>query len=411
MQENEIVHYCQKCLAANALGQDFCFRCGTRLMIVVEPASMRYDNPETSSAGDEHLLERISVLENRLGRLTERLERALDLLLRQAQNSYFDRALLKSLIGLLNDDGIVENQKLERLWQERCEQDADAQEQASRRDAVRAKIYASYRGTERLSFEQLVNEGFLLLETKDIEGSVQALRLAAEKDSQNGPLLSFIGEHFFRAGKMKLARDFLTRAFAVSPEDNHVLLLLGLACGDEGETEKARELLETITRRAGSSFAAHYGLGRLFVAQQKWQQAVREFKRALASKPSPEANYALGWTYYQIGRDGLARRYLLKAVELDDGYGEAFHLLGLVYKRAGNLESARSAFEKADTAVGDQSVPPRTERKKMVSKNQRAEPTLFQTGTSKQKRLMTGGDLRLARALREDALQAFIPSK
>ena len=411
MQENEIVHYCQKCLAANPLGQDFCFRCGTRLMIVVEPASMRYDNPEAGSAADEHLLERISVLENRLGRLTERLERALDLLLRQAQNSYFDRALLKSLISLLDDDGIVENQKLERLWQERCEQDAAAQEQTSRRDAVRAKISASYRGAERLSFDQLVNEGFLLLETEDIDGGVQALRSAVEKDSQNGPLLGFIGEHYFRAGKMKMARDFLTKAFAVSPEDNHVLLLLGLACGDEGDTEKARELLETTTRRAGSSFAAHYGLGRLFVAEQKWQKAVREFKRALASKPSPEANYALAWTYYQIGRDGLARRYLLKAVELDDGYGEAFHLLGLVYKRAGNLQSARSAFEKAGTAGRDQSISPRTERKKTVSKDRRAEPTLFQTGTSKQKRLMTGGDLRLARALREDALQAFIPSK
>src|SRR6266699_1484904 len=155
VQENGIVHYCQKCLAANALGQDFCFRCGTRLMIVVEPPSMRYDNSEAGAA-EEHLLERVSVLENRLGRLTDRLERALDLLLRHAQNSYFDRALLKSLIGLLNDDGVVEGAKLDRLWQERCEQDAAAQEQSNRRDAVRANITAAYRGVDRASFEQRV---------------------------------------------------------------------------------------------------------------------------------------------------------------------------------------------------------------------------------------------------------------
>ena len=405
MQENEIAHYCQKCLAANPLGQDFCFRCGTRLMIVVEPAAMRYDNAEAGGATEEHLLERISVLENRQSKLTERLERALDLLLRQAQNSYLDRGLLKSLIGLLDDDGIIANDKLERVWQARCEQDAAAQEQSHRRDEGRAKITSGYRGIDRQSFERLVNEAFTLIETKNVEGGVQALRRAIEKDPHNGALLSFIGEHFFCTGKMKSARDFLLRASEVLPKDNHVLLLLGLACGDEGETEKAKELLETTTRRGGSSFAAHYGLGRLFVAEQKWQKAVREFKRALASKPSPEANYALGCLYYELRRDGLATRYLLKAVEMDDRYGEAFHLLGLVYRRAGNLESARNAFEKAGV---DTERLPRAGRKKDLAKDSLAEPTLFQTGTSKRKKFLTGGDVRLAKVLREDALKAFV---
>src|SRR5205807_1302721 len=164
MQENEIAHYCQKCLAANPLGQDFCSRCGTRLMIVVEPASMRYEGIESGSTSDEHLLERISVLENRLVRLTERLERTLDLLLRQAQNSYLDRALLKSLIGLLTEDGVIDEQRLERMWQRRCDQETATQEQTLRRDEIRARIVANYRGAERLPFEQSVSEGFLSLE-------------------------------------------------------------------------------------------------------------------------------------------------------------------------------------------------------------------------------------------------------
>jgi tetratricopeptide (TPR) repeat protein len=409
--DKEISHYCQKCLAANPLGQDFCFRCGTRLMIVVEPASMRYDNSEAGGAAEEHLLERVSVLENRLGRLTDRLERALDLLLRHAQNSYFDRALLKSLIGLLNEDGVVESAKLDRLWQERCEQDAAAQEENSRRAAVQAKILSTYRGPERVSFEQLVNEGFLIIEARNLDGAVQVLQRAVEKNPQNGPLLSFIGEQFFRGGKMKLARQFLSRASEVSPDDNHILLLLALACGDEGETEKAKMLLETLTRRGGSSFAAHYGLGRLFVAEQKWQKAVREFKRALTSKPSPEANYALACLYYQLRRDGLATRHLLAAIEMDNRYREAFHLLGLVYKRLGNLEAASNAFAKATVAgvEGDASKAPGD--RKLRAPDERSEPSLFLTGARRRKKLMTGGDVRLAKALREDALKAFISSK
>ena len=71
-------HYCQKCLAANPLGQEFCARCGTRLMIIVEPLGARYDAADAAASSEEHLLERISALENQLERLTEKVERVLD---------------------------------------------------------------------------------------------------------------------------------------------------------------------------------------------------------------------------------------------------------------------------------------------------------------------------------------------
>ena len=92
MQAKAIAHYCQKCMAGNPLGQELCARCGTRLMIVVEPASMRHDAGEMTCANEEHLLERISALENRLARLTERLERGLDL------SSHRARLLTRELV-------------------------------------------------------------------------------------------------------------------------------------------------------------------------------------------------------------------------------------------------------------------------------------------------------------------------
>jgi tetratricopeptide (TPR) repeat protein len=372
-------------------------------MIVVEPASMRYESTESGPTGDEHLLERISVLENRLGRLTERLERALDLLLRQAQNTYFDRALLKSLIGLLTEDGVVQTEKLDRLWQQRCEQDAAEQEQSSRREGLRTKIVANYHGPERAAFEQFVNEGFLLIEDEKPTDGIRSLQRATDMDRDNGALLSFVGEHYFRTGKTKLARGYLTRAFEASPEDNHILLLLGLVCGDEGDTEIAKDLLKTATRRGGSSFAAHYGLGRLFVAERDWQKALHEFKLALATKPSPEAHYALGCLYYQLGRDSMAVRHLLDAIQMDSVYAEALHLLGLVYKRLGKHELARAAFEKA-TEVDDA----RHAKRRSPRDDLPAVPSLVRVWLGKQKRLLTGGDARLAEALREDALKAFV---
>jgi len=47
-------------------------------MIIVEPLGARYDAADAAATHEEHLLERISALENRLERLTEKVERALD---------------------------------------------------------------------------------------------------------------------------------------------------------------------------------------------------------------------------------------------------------------------------------------------------------------------------------------------
>jgi len=118
--QRAISHYCQKCRAANPLGQEFCLRCGTRLMLVVQPPSVRVDVPSTTPH-EEHLLERMTMLENTLARLAERLEHGLKLLLRHSETTYSNHALVKSLIEMLNECGVVDNNKLESMWRDECE--------------------------------------------------------------------------------------------------------------------------------------------------------------------------------------------------------------------------------------------------------------------------------------------------
>ncbi len=119
MQPRAILHFCQKCRAANPLGQEFCLRCGTRLMLVVQPPSVRVGLADTT-ANEEHLLERITILENTLARLAERLEQGLSLLLRQSETAYTNHALVKSLIEVLSECGVVDNDRLESMWRAEC---------------------------------------------------------------------------------------------------------------------------------------------------------------------------------------------------------------------------------------------------------------------------------------------------
>ena len=98
-------------------------------MLVVEPTSSRFEAGESAVSTNEHLLERISATENRITRLAERLERSLDLVLRQAQNSYVDRSLLKVLVDILAEEGLINKQRLEQLFSEQCEKDGREQNQ------------------------------------------------------------------------------------------------------------------------------------------------------------------------------------------------------------------------------------------------------------------------------------------
>jgi Flp pilus assembly protein TadD len=304
----------------------------------------------------------------------------------------------------LTDDGIIQGDKLERLWLDRCQKDAEEQLEGERREELRLKILANYHGQERIAFEQCINEGFLFIDDEQPGRGIRSLQRAAEMARDNAPLLYFVGEHFFKAGKTQRARNYLARAYELSPGDGRVSLLLGLTCADEGDAERARELLNSATRLGGSTFAAHYGLGRLFVAEEKWRQALQEFKLALASKASPEAHYALGCLYYQLSRDGLAARHLRKALELDENYGEAFYVLGLISERAGQKRLAEEYFEKAGTTAFIRKTTPAKIKRKNSSAAVAA--PLFRLSSANSRRLITGGDRRLAEALRQDALSA-----
>ena len=397
-----ISHYCQKCLAANPLGQDFCVRCGTRLMIVVEPSSAKFEVTEQAVPTDEHLLERISIVENRLSRLTERLERSLDLLLRQAQNSYFDRSLVKTLIGLLTEDGVIETTRLEQLWNERCRQDAMDQQESSQRAELRLKILATPPKKNSKTFVELVGEGFLAFEEKQTELGIDKLQRAAEMTDSNSALNLLIAEHFFRSGKTRIARAYLTKVYAATPDDLRVSLLLGLTCADDGDVETAKKLLSDAIEKGGSCFAGHYGLGWLHLVENRRRKALTHFKRALEASPSPEAHFALASLYYELQRYEFASRHLEQAIEMDGKYQQAYLLLALVYHRIGKDDLAAETLSRSRSTG--------RERKTGKSRNTPAHgpDSLSENTNSLTNGLITGADRRIASALREDALRAFL---
>ncbi len=377
-------------------------------MLVVEPPTARFDAGGFDTSHEEHLLERVSALENRLSRLTDKLEQGLGLVLKHARNTYFDRTLIQTLIGVLHEAGTIDAKSVYELSRERSEEDARVQEQkGNQQEQLREHLMKAYQGPDVSVFGRFIDIGINFLAEGDVVRGIRSLERAASMSPNNAALFYFIGRHHFQAGKMPLVIAYLERAFNLVPDAEGVRLLLGLAYMDNGELELARKMLGEAARRGASSFALHYGLGRTLAAEQKWAGALAEFKRALQARPSPEAHYVIGSIYYQMNRNRLALRHLLKALELDEKYAEAYYLLGLVYLRDGDRESAEESFAAARALDGDDPRYRRTNVGRLArSGDLPACPPLFYTARQKGHRLLMGGDQRLAALLREDALGA-----
>jgi len=371
-------------------------------MIVVEPSSAKFEVVDQAVSSDEHLLERISIVENRISRLTERLERSLDLLLRQAQNSYFDRSLVKTLISILTEDGLVETTRLEELWNTRCENDAIEQQEHSRWADLKLQILASPPLTDSQTFVDLVSEAFSAFEDHHPTIAIDKLQRAAEMADTNSALNLLIGEHFFRNGRPNIARSYLSKVHDASPDDVRVSLLLGLTCADVGEAKTAKKLLAAALEQGGSCFSGHYGLGWLLLMEKKQRKAVTHFKQALSICPSPEAYFALGSLYCEMERYELAAEHLKKATELDESYSEALELLALVYTHMGKRDLANAVRLKVNQTRASRGKP---------ATGRRRHSTIDNHTKSLMKGLITGASKRLAAALREDALKAFFPSR
>src|SRR5437764_13145059 len=98
---------CQRCRAVNPLGEELCGRCGTRLMLVVEPSALRFEEDALAEQPEGLVSERLSLLENNLTRVIGSLERSSNLMSQHAQIVSREHALLEALIRLLCEKGVL----------------------------------------------------------------------------------------------------------------------------------------------------------------------------------------------------------------------------------------------------------------------------------------------------------------
>src|SRR5688572_117870 len=108
--------HCQNCTTRNSLDRDFCWKCGSKLLV---PSGV-VPHDSTIPFLDEHVLERISALEYLMNTLGKRIDALMETVERVAASNFVDHTMIETLTDSLESAGI-NLKNLETEWRRRLD--------------------------------------------------------------------------------------------------------------------------------------------------------------------------------------------------------------------------------------------------------------------------------------------------
>jgi Flp pilus assembly protein TadD len=223
--------------------------------------------------------------------------------------------------------------------------------------------------------------GRLDVEDRNFESAIQNLSKAAAKPPFPDTAY-YLGFAYFKHGDLAPAEKWLKEAARLNPSDGRVLYQLGLVYRKEGHEEDAKKTLaasDELRRRddtesklrtecgekldQGPGEEAHTfceqlytpddsekltALGTLYGQHGDLEAALKPFRRAADLAPqSPQMQYNLALTYYQLNRFAEARAPLARVIERWPDLFQLHALYGAVLLKLGEDVAAYQALHHA----------------------------------------------------------------
>lgn len=124
----------------------------------------------------------------------------------------------------------------------------------------------------------------------DFQKAQDEYRLALEQSPKDADLLNDIGYGYYARGRWAESEKYLRQALVVKPKHARAAVNLGLCLGAQGRFDEALEMFS----KAVTPAQAHSNLAFVLTIHHKWDEARREYQKALQIDPDiPLARAAL----------------------------------------------------------------------------------------------------------------------
>jgi tetratricopeptide (TPR) repeat protein len=343
--------FCQVCGLKNRDDEEFCSRCHSKLLVLSGVGLVEEGGePQEEIPFDEHLLERISTLEDVVKRTGEAVKTLFESLGNLEKNLFVAHTGILALQETLERRGAVRSEELFDLWETKMDERMQAVEKKDRFLEWRDRILARFSSGDREALRQRLREAEFALLALDAGRGMRLLEELYRADRSNVDLGFYLGETFFSAGEIEKASGFFKRVLAIEPNHFESLVYSGISASEAGDRAAAETALKRAIEMKPDAFLPHFALGALHAHAARWSEAERELTRALDAARVPSAHVLLGTVLREKGELSRAIEQFEAALALEPGLEDAMFQLGLCYleknwpKRA--LECFQHALEK-----------------------------------------------------------------
>jgi tetratricopeptide (TPR) repeat protein len=343
---------CQSCGAINLENEEFCRKCGNKLLVVsgineTDQVATEEFFVQAQEELEEHILERITSLEDGLRRLSQAVAATGQHLAQVEHNLTVAHAGVESLGGLLESQGIVTRAEVVDGWERIADQELLSRDLSRRFKTQSDRIlsHAEHSGQASGEFRRKLRALELALLGPETGVVRELLTDLARMDPGNDELWSFIGEAAFQTGELETARIAFLKVLELRGPNFEALVYLGAVASDLRLWSEAEEALVRAREMAPEAFLPHFTLGALRVLRGEYRAAIGHLEQSLEIEAAPQSLYLLGFCRLELGQNGLAVQALRRAVELEPAFEDALYHLGIAYLRRGWTRKALETFQ------------------------------------------------------------------
>ena len=343
---------CQTCSAYNDDEREFCFRCQNKLLVLSGVSSFEEDDldeyeEEEDLSLDEHLLERVSAIEEIVKRSAETIRSLVDAVQKHERAIFINQTGLLSVKEILEKKNLLSADEVVELWESKMGEQMLALEKKQRFTERKDRMVSLFRGEKRERFLLLVADAEAAFDGFDPDRGMKHLEEAFRLDRDNYELSFFLGEMFFNDGNLDRAKSYLERTLEVQPDHFDAAVFYGVLLHERQDLKGAERWLRRAIQISQESFLPYFSLGAIYARKGKLLRAQKFLEKAIQLEAIPQAYFLLGTIFYEKGQLERAIRSFQAALKLDPDYEEAIYHLGLCYLDRNWNRKAIECFQEA----------------------------------------------------------------
>lgn len=312
-------------------------------MLVVFPNSLNYDTNQTPTYYEDHLLERVSVLELRQSQMSEALRGVVEILREQSQIMKDERDLIKQLYGMLGLVGGDNETETKAVSPDIGKIISDVNKRADADDAALDAVLAEHRGPRSDLLAKLFIDGLLAWDNYKERAGFQIFDQALAMSPRNVALHRFVLARLVAAERFEKAIEHSQQLLALVPDDRAGRLLGGIAYAELHQFDESRRLMSLLANEPPTLMVVNAVWAFAAAYSGNWSECVAAFKQATSMGTHAELEYLIGCAYFQIGRLKMALRHFEMVHKCNRGYADARFMESVIFRRRKEYSAAAEA--------------------------------------------------------------------